>query len=347
MYGASYYGGFGDTLNVTGALTNSAGATLTLPDNSSDVANVGTLTNLGSLYVGIGTTLNLTNQSGGITDVPMGSSLTVNGTVMAGSANALAGLTTVEGSLSLGNGQMLSVTPVGTTTLTVSPSGAISLSNPGTSLTLNGALNHSGSLTVTGNAVTITSTATFNAGSSVSLAGGSTLTVNGALTNNSINFTTGLSGAGGNTVNVAVQARRCGLASSWLGCLGRDMLGDLVHRSLIAEGVDVSHVRRLQGPNPWSRIRHHGADRIFDGSNPGVRSQYNLGPGDDAFIAAHDLVHTSVHSDLDAELPRLRAHAGQLSYDYSEHFERPGAAATMRYVDIAFVSAPRRSSGSE
>lgn len=151
----------------------------------------------------------------------------------------------------------------------------------------------------------------------------------------------GMQYPGGNTVNVAVQARRCGMAASWLGCVGRDLLGDLVYRSLAAEGVDLSHARRLEGPNPWSRIRHQGADRIFDGSNPGVRSQYNFTEADDAFIAAHDLVHTSVHSDLDAELPRLRAHAKQLSYDYSEHFERPGAAAAMRYVDIAFVSAPR------
>jgi fructoselysine 6-kinase len=151
----------------------------------------------------------------------------------------------------------------------------------------------------------------------------------------------GMQYPGGNTVNVAVQARRCGIASSWLGCLGRDLLGDLVYRSLVEEGVDVSRVRRLDGPSPWSRIRHQGADRIFDGSNPGVRAQYNLGLADNTFIASHDLVHTSVHSDLDAELPRLRARAKQLSYDYSEHYERPGAAATMRYVDIAFVSAPR------
>jgi fructoselysine 6-kinase len=151
----------------------------------------------------------------------------------------------------------------------------------------------------------------------------------------------GMQYPGGNTVNVAVQAHRCDIASSWLGCLGRDMLGDLVYRSLVAEGVDVSRVRRLDGPNPWSRIRHQGADRVFDGSNPGVRSRYDLGADDDAFIAAHDLVHTSVHSDLDAQLPRLRAHAKQLSYDYSEHFGRPGADATMRYVDVAFLSAPR------
>jgi fructoselysine 6-kinase len=157
-----------------------------------------------------------------------------------------------------------------------------------------------------------------------------------------IYLTEGMQYPGGNAVNVAVQARRCGIAASWLGCLGHDMLGDLVYRALCEEGVDVSHVRRRDGGNPWSRIRHHGADRIFDGSNPGVRSRYDLTPQDDAFIAAHDMVHTSVHSDLDAEIARLKAAARQLSYDYSEHWERPGPAATMRHIDIAFLSVPRR-----
>jgi fructoselysine 6-kinase len=157
-----------------------------------------------------------------------------------------------------------------------------------------------------------------------------------------IYLTEGMQYPGGNAVNVAVQARRCGAWASYLGCLGRDRLGDLVHGSLVAEGVDVSHVRRIDGPNPWSRIRHDGPDRIFAGSNPGVRGCYDLGPGDDRFIAAHDVVHTSVHSGLDAQMPRLKASARLLSYDYSEHWERPGVAATMRHVDIAFLSGPRR-----
>jgi fructoselysine 6-kinase len=153
----------------------------------------------------------------------------------------------------------------------------------------------------------------------------------------------GMQYPGGNTVNVAVQARRCGMAASWLGCLGRDMLGDLVWNSLRAEDVDVSHVRRIDGPNPWSRIRHAGNDRQFVGSNPGVRSRYGLTEADARFIAQHDVVHTSVHSDLDREAAWLKQNAHMLAYDYSEHWERPGVAATLAHVDVAFFSAARRS----
>ena len=158
-----------------------------------------------------------------------------------------------------------------------------------------------------------------------------------------IYLTEGMQYPGGNAVNVAVQARRCGAQASYLGCLGTDRLGDLLQESLVAEGVDVSHVRRIDGANSWSRIRHDGADRKFDGSNPGVRGRYGLGPADDAFIAAHEVVHTSVHSALDGEMARIKAAARRLSYDYSEHWERPGVTETMRHVDIAFLSAPRRS----
>lgn len=159
-----------------------------------------------------------------------------------------------------------------------------------------------------------------------------------------IYLTEGMQYPGGNAVNVAVQARRNGVQSSYLGCLGRDCLGDLVYDSLIAEGVDVSHVRRINGPNAWSRVRHDRTDRKFAGSNPGVRSRYELVPMDERFIAGHDIVHTSVHSDLDGEIARLKASSRVLSYDYSEHWDRPGVAATMRHVDIAFLSAPRRTS---
>jgi fructoselysine 6-kinase len=143
---------------------------------------------------------------------------------------------------------------------------------------------------------------------------------------------------GGNAVNVAVQARRRGAAASYLGCLGTDARGRLVLDSLRAEQVDVSHCRVIDVPNAYSRILHRDGDRHFAGSDPGPRARYGLTAADDAFIAAHDLAHTGTHADLDAELPRLRRQARLLSYDHSVHYGRPGKAATMRHLDVAFLS---------
>jgi fructoselysine 6-kinase len=155
----------------------------------------------------------------------------------------------------------------------------------------------------------------------------------------------GMQYPGGNAVNVSVLAHRLGAATSYLGCLGRDILGDLVYHSLVAEGVDVSHCRRIEGPNAWSRITHIENDRRFSGSDAGVRSHYNLSAADESFIASHDLAHTSVHSELDEELARIKTFAPRVSYDYSEHWMRPGIERTFRYVDIAFLSAPKGSDG--
>ncbi len=63
--------GGGNTVTITGTLANSSGSYVYL-NSAGDVANVGTLNNNGSLYIGSGATLNLTNQPGGITDVVAG-----------------------------------------------------------------------------------------------------------------------------------------------------------------------------------------------------------------------------------------------------------------------------------
>jgi len=146
---------------------------------------------------------------------------------------------------------------------------------------------------------------------------------------------------GGNAVNVAVLARRLGAEAAYLGCTGNDELGALVRDSLAAEGVDISRTRRIDGPNPFSRIKHAGNDRVFAGSRPGVRGQFGFQPDDFAYIAGFDLVHTSVYSELDGMLATIRPHARLLSYDYSEHWDRPAARTTFAHVDLVFLSAPR------
>jgi fructoselysine 6-kinase len=145
---------------------------------------------------------------------------------------------------------------------------------------------------------------------------------------------------GGNAVNVAVLTHRLGGESSYLGCLGTDFAGQLIRDSLIAEGVDISRCRYIERPNSWSRIRHASGDRYFDGSDPGPRHEYALGPGDFDYIATHDLAHSSVYSLLDDELGRIRSCAGQLSFDYSDRRDQAYLALTAPDVDVAFLSHP-------
>ncbi len=150
----------------------------------------------------------------------------------------------------------------------------------------------------------------------------------------------GLQFPGGNAVNVAALAKRLGAEASYLGCLGDDEGGDLLVEALSAEGVDLSHARRAGGPNARARIAHSFGDRRFIGSTPGVRGRYDLGDRDFAFIAAHDIVHTSCNSELDEALDVIAGHARLVSYDYSEKWTDERLDMTLHFVDIAFLSAP-------
>ena len=143
---------------------------------------------------------------------------------------------------------------------------------------------------------------------------------------------------GGNAVNVAVLARRLGASASYLGYIGDDYFGDLIRDALEAENVDISRLRVTDTPNSWSRIRHIGNDRVFDGSNPGPCGGYALTIDDFAYIAEHDVVHTSVYSKIEDDLARIGDTAHCLSFDYSNEYDTGYIRDTAQHLNIAFLS---------
>jgi len=145
---------------------------------------------------------------------------------------------------------------------------------------------------------------------------------------------------GGNAVNVAVLARRAGAETGHLGCVGNDAAGALVCDALVAEGVDISRVRICDGANARALLAYHGGDRRFLGSRPGVRGQYALAAADFDYIAGFDLTHSSIFSELEAELPRIRSVTPQLSFDFSDRWTDGLLRQILPQIDIAFLSAP-------
>jgi fibronectin-binding autotransporter adhesin len=172
-------GGAANTIAVSGTFTNNSGATSRIGyfNGTADVMNVATLVNNGILEIDNGATLNLTAQPNGITDVVAGSQLYDYGSIKAGSANGLAKLNSIEGTLVIGNGQTFTDTP-GSGTLTISSSGEMDLENfdvtsgAGTNMTVAGNLTNSGQLYT-------------NIQNRTQSGGPNTLTVTGTFTNNS------------------------------------------------------------------------------------------------------------------------------------------------------------------
>ena len=130
-----------------GSLTNNAGAQLVSGffNNTTDVMNLGGLTNKGLVSVGLGSILNLTSQPNGITDVVAGSEFDVFGTFKAGAASALAKLGSVEGNIFLENGQSTTITPTTAGNLTIASTGLFDLDR-GSNVTISGNVTNSGQL---------------------------------------------------------------------------------------------------------------------------------------------------------------------------------------------------------
>ncbi|HEX3003101.1 MAG TPA: PfkB family carbohydrate kinase [Angustibacter sp.] len=122
---------------------------------------------------------------------------------------------------------------------------------------------------------------------------------------------------GGNAVNVAVHARRCGAVAGYVGALGTDLAGRCVLDALAAEGVDTSLVRVVDGPNAYAEVRVIDGNRVFGTGNVGV-SRFRLAPDDLERAASVDVVHTGECSMIEDQLGELSAAAPMLSFDFSE-----------------------------
>lgn len=143
---------------------------------------------------------------------------------------------------------------------------------------------------------------------------------------------------GGNAVNVAVHARRCGATAGYIGAIGTDDAGRAVLDSLVDEGVDTSLVRVLDGPNASAEVRVIDGNRVFGHGDPGV-SRFRLSGADLAAAAAADVVHTGECSMLEGQLSDLAAVARLLSFDFSER-PQDYIAEHAPLVDVAVRSLP-------
>jgi len=145
---------------------------------------------------------------------------------------------------------------------------------------------------------------------------------------------------GGNTVNVAVHARRMGCRAAYLGWLAKDPHGQLVREALISEDVDISHCRFIEGKGAYCEITLLNGDRVFGEYSEGVCGQIDLNEDDLKFISGFDLVHTSVYSHLEDRLERLKKYARVLSYDFSQEWDMSSLKKILPLIDIALISNP-------
>ena len=142
----------------------------------------------------------------------------------------------------------------------------------------------------------------------------------------------------GNAVNVAIYAKRFGHPSSYLGWIGNDSHGQLIRRSLKEEGIDLTHIRLVEGENAFCEISLKDGDRVFGNFSEGVCGQILLTEEDYIFISSHDLTHTSVYSFIEPFMEKLSAASQTLSFDFSQEWDEKYLKKNLPFVDIAILS---------
>ncbi|MDL9979260.1 PfkB family carbohydrate kinase [Microbacterium sp. ASV49] len=149
---------------------------------------------------------------------------------------------------------------------------------------------------------------------------------------------------GGNCVNFAVFAHELGIDAAYMGAFGSDGSGDFLRSELAAIGLDVSHAVVRDGETGIAMVEVVDGDRVFRGGNEGgvsVREPILLTREDLRYVDGFDLVHSSVYSASEAQIPLLSAADVLVTYDFSseDHFRSPEYLDPLApHLDLALLS---------
>jgi fructoselysine 6-kinase len=151
---------------------------------------------------------------------------------------------------------------------------------------------------------------------------------------------------GGNVVNVPVFAKRSGAEqASYLGIVGTDTAGDHLLQSLRNEGVDISRVRRVQGPTGEAVVTlNEMGDRVFVGTNKDTRVtsllSLSFNQTDLDYIFTHELVHAaiSINTGLEKELPKIADMPIAFDFSSNEYWTKEYLEQVCPYLNYAFFS---------
>lgn len=146
---------------------------------------------------------------------------------------------------------------------------------------------------------------------------------------------------GGNALNIAVFGRLFGAEAAYLGTFGDDEVGQHVYSVVKGLGLDLSHCRLEEGANGCARVQLVDGDRVFLKGNMGGISREKppvLTKIDEEYISGYDLIHTSIHSFMEAELPKIRRAASFVSMDFSDRYDEAYLKRCCPYIDCAEIS---------
>ncbi|MCM3766049.1 fructoselysine 6-kinase [Neobacillus niacini] len=146
---------------------------------------------------------------------------------------------------------------------------------------------------------------------------------------------------GGNALNFAVYAKQLGIEAAYLGVFGNDRAADHIIETLKALEVDISHCRQHEGENGFAAVDLVNGDRVFIGGNDGgVQKHFPviLSDEDLEYIKTFDIAHSSIYSDMDSELHKLKTSGVLVSYDFSSDYNDHSLKKNCPFIDVSLIS---------
>ncbi len=143
---------------------------------------------------------------------------------------------------------------------------------------------------------------------------------------------------GGNPVNVAVYIKRLGGQSSYTGLVGMDDFGSIIMDSLKKKGVDISHLKRVEGATAVTEVTIENGDRVFGEYKEGVLKGFKLTKDDIEFLASHDIVISGIWGMIEGDLDKIKQTNTPIAFDFSDQYNHEIVDKALPYVDYAFFA---------
>lgn len=143
---------------------------------------------------------------------------------------------------------------------------------------------------------------------------------------------------GGNPVNVAVYVARLGGESAYIGPVGTDGYGTQMIQAVEAKGVDVSHMKVLEGKTAVTHVEIVNGDRVFGDYEEGVMADFCLNDKDIEFLSGYDMVVSGLWGMIEDDLPRLQEKGAEVAFDFATRPDDPVSVKAIGHVDYAFFA---------
>lgn len=142
----------------------------------------------------------------------------------------------------------------------------------------------------------------------------------------------------GNVVDTGVNLQKLGINTSIISTTGSDEYGQLMIDTLKKEGLDISHLKVIEGQTAITYMDMDGLDRVHGDYIEGVLEDIFFDEKDIAFAASHDLVHSAFWGKADGVLEEIKRRGAKISFDYATGYNNEMVDRTASFVDYGFFS---------